>query len=118
MKTKIVSLTAILAVAATAIGLAQASGFGSYFAVILSNGTVATSSGVAAAARTAAGRYEITFNRSIAGCATLVSVTGAVPAWGVGRRKPGTADVLLVSTFSRTGAATDLPFHLMISCNS
>jgi hypothetical protein len=117
MKTKIASLAAATFAVAT-IGAGQAFGITGYFAVMLSNGIVARSSGVAAAARTAIGKYEITFNGSIAGCATLVNVTGAAPAWGVGRRKPGTTDVLQVSTFSRTGAATDLPFHLLISCNS
>ena len=118
MKMRMASLTLGFAVAAAAAVPAQSAGFGTFFATMNPNGTVLFSSGVEASARTAVGRYEITFNADIRRCAALVNVNGAVPGYGVTRRKDGTATVLEVGTFNQNGASANLATTVFILCNS
>jgi hypothetical protein len=118
MRVRISSLASGFVAAAAATVPAQSSGFGTFFATMNPNGTVVSSSGVASSVKTAVGRYEITFNPDIRRCAALVNVNGAAPGYGVTRRKDGTARVLQVGTFNRSGVSTDLPTTVFIMCNS
>lgn len=99
-------------------GAALASGFATYFAVVSQTGAVATSSGVASAAKVGAGKYEITFNRAISRCAGVVTVSSVAPSYGTTAHKGGAPTVLRVFTYSKAGALTDAAFNMLISCNS
>lgn len=87
-----------------------------YFAVINANGNTARSSGSFGSIRTAAGTYEVLFNReTLAACAYTASLAGANP--GAITIQAGNApNKLTVRTFSNTGAAANRGFHVMVMC--
>lgn len=106
-----------MAVATTA-APARAAGFGTFFAMLNANGGVVRSSGVELATKMVTGKYEVTFNRDVATCASVVSVNGAIAGYGVVRKKSGTTDVLQISVFNRSGALADLPLTVFVLCNN
>ena len=116
---KIASLAALsFAAAMTATVPAHASGFGTFYAQMLAGGTVASSSGVASAARTAVGKYSITFNRSLLGCATMVSLRGSTSGYGTSMLKGGSPTVVWVFTYNAGGALTNKDFNIFAICNT
>jgi len=102
----------------TAVGETQALGFATYFAVLGGNGTVATSSGVASSVRTGPGVYEVAFNRPIVGCALVATINGAKAGFASVAHKAGSPTTVTVSTFTTRGVASNLPFTVLITCNS
>jgi hypothetical protein len=118
MKIKIACLTALVLVAAAAlIGQAQALGYATFFARLNAAGGTVIGSGVASSSKIAVGRYEVTFNRPIQNCATLVTIEGATAAYGTARRKPASTTVLQVFTYTSTGAFADRAANVFVLCN-
>ena len=118
MNMKIASPAMAVAALVAASRQSHAAGFGTFFAAVNAAGAVSSSSGVSASTKTAVGRYEITFNRDIDGCAMTVTVAGANPRYATVRKKASTTQVIQVYTFSNTGAPIDAPFQAVVVCNS
>lgn len=95
---------------------AQSFGFATYNALILGNGTLVRSSGVSAATRVSAGRYEITFSRPVVNCIAIASIVSALPAYATSIVKGGTNNTIIVRTFNPTGVLTDFNAGLIVSC--
>lgn len=89
-----------------------------YFAVINANGATARSSGVESSSRTAAGVYQIVFNRTrLSNCAITASLIGT-EAGSLAMQVPANGKTAIVRTFSKTGAAANRAFHLTVLCGS
>ena len=93
----------------------------SHHAVVTAQGVLARGRGVASVARTAAGRYQVVFNRDIRGCAFVVSLGdagAAVPPEGQATTSALATNVnaVAVRTESSNGNPADRPFHLIVSC--
>ena len=91
------------------------------FAVVTAVGTLARGRGVTSATRTAEGRYQVIFDRDVRPCAYLVSVGDAGAAGPPQGEAASTAlasnvNGVAIRTESSNGAATDRPFHLIVSC--
>lgn len=101
------------------------------WAVVAANGTVARFSSNLGSAPTVdhvvgSGVYEVNFGKDVTNCvyeATIGDTANAVPAQGQVSvsgdvdNEPSVNDVY-VQTFGTDGTtATDLPFHLLVSCN-
>ena len=107
------SLIAGAAVLLAGIGSANASGFATYFAVVVATGKVAISSGVHSATKTAVGTYIVMFNRNINACAEVASVRSAP---GFASVKPSGSESIVVSTFANNGVAVNRAFDVIVSC--
>jgi hypothetical protein len=96
-----------------------------HHAVVTGAGVLARGRGVASVARTAAGRYQVIFDRDVRSCAYVATV-GDVSAAG-----PGTGTASVSSLASNPGGVevrtveynaggnpvnTNKPFHLLVNC--
>lgn len=111
---------AILALTAGAFLLPAADAaqaFSSFYAVVNSGGSVARGSGVASATRSATGRYNITFTRTVKNCAHVASLATTTAGSAVVSAHPSpTNKILQVFTFGPTGTASNQNFTVMVSC--
>jgi hypothetical protein len=76
-------------------------------------GSVIRGAGVASAQRPTAGEYTVTFNRDVSNCAVQVtpfSTTAVMATY----QEAGT--VVTVRLFDDLGAATDVPFDIVVVC--
>lgn len=95
------------------------------WAVVAGDGTLARSRGAVAAARTAFGRYRVSFDRSVASCAlsATIAVVAApdtvlvdrVPTLGIDPADPAVVTVRIYQA-SNPGNSEDAPFHLTLIC--
>ena len=91
-------------------------------AVINADGTEDRGRGLVSSNRIGAGTYEVFFDRSIKKCAWtgtvgLGSFSGSTgPAMITITGRVGTNNGLFVTTFNGAAAATDLPFHTVVTC--
>ena len=90
-------------------------------AVVTAAGLLARGRGVSSATRTAAGRYQVIFDRDVRGCvyvATIGDAGGAAPAAGLVETSALGSNVSGVSlrTQNSNGTPSDRPFHLLVSC--
>jgi hypothetical protein len=99
---------------------AQSFGFASFHALVGATGVVARGSGVKAVTRPAVGRYRVQFTRRVNATACIYTATLLGPQGGQAsvQMVQGQPDTIAVFTFSRTGIAANLPFNLLVSCNS
>ena len=92
------------------------------WAVVASNGALVRSSNVNAAAKVQnPGRYQVTFNRNVAGCAYLATLGGTGNDFPIRGEiyvasQPGNANAVRVATRNANGNFADRPFHLAVSC--
>jgi hypothetical protein len=100
--------------ASAAVQAASATGFATYFAVVAGNGNVSRSSGVASAARTSTGTYDVTFNRKINYCGTVASISNGGAGYASVDNK--SSFVITVTTFAANGAKANLAFQVMVMC--
>jgi len=90
-------------------------------AVITAGGLIARAKGVASAARTGNGRYQVIFNRDVRGC-TYVATVGDPGAAGPPQGQvtvgalASSVNGVNVRTESSSGNAQNKPFHLIVSC--
>ncbi len=93
------------------------------FAVVASSGVlVRGSSSVVSASNVGfPGNYQVIFNKNVSGCAYVATIgdtdsgsTAPGEIWVAGRN--GNADGVFVDTQDDTGAESNLPFHLSVSC--
>ena len=89
------------------------------FAVVGASGSLIKSSGVMTLVKPATGRYELTFNQDVSGCASLATPgsAGSLPdgeAAAASTPPPGAK--VTVRTFDSTGADDDLGFTLAVFC--
>lgn len=94
------------------------------WAVVNEDGVLVRGKNTAAgdpAARTAAGRYQVIFNRAVSTCSYAVTVgapANGLPAIGFARAASLTANAngVRVGTTNDGGAEIDRPFHLAVFC--
>ena len=88
------------------------------WAVVNQNGTLARGSRVTGVTYLGVGRYEITFNRSVAGCAYIATTANAYSqALGVYTASGHlSANGVYVETKNQGGGLTDGPFNLLVAC--
>jgi hypothetical protein len=93
------------------------------FAVVASSGVLVrgSSSSVVSASNIGTGGYQVIFNKNVSGCAYVATIGdtdagSAVPGeiWVAGLA--GNADGVFVDTQDSTGAESNRPFHLSVSC--
>ena len=91
-------------------------------AAVNSGGGIARGSGVANSAHQGgSGLYQVIFNRNVSSCVAVATLS-EVPGGGTTAADNGeiTTAIHESSVFVRTrnssGAPTDLPFHLIVSC--
>jgi len=93
---------------------AQASpGFVMFYADIKNDGTVFQTSGAQSSTRTALGRFQVTFPRTINRCALTANTTSGVASV----LRDAATGVVEVRTFDTTGAPSDRAFNLLVVCN-
>jgi hypothetical protein len=94
-------------------------------AVVTGAGVFARGRGVASVARTAAGRYQVVFDRDVRGCvyvATVGDVSAAGPGTGTASvaGMPTTPNGVEVRTVTYNAGGNPVnenrPFHLLVSC--
>jgi hypothetical protein len=94
-------------------------------AVVDSNGVLVRGRGVTSAARTAAGRYQVIFDREVRSCvyvATVGDVTAAGPGTGTASVAglPSSVNGVEVRTVSYNAGGNPVnenkPFHLVVTC--
>jgi hypothetical protein len=96
---------------------ANAQAFSGFYAVVNSGGSVARGSGVDSATRSATGRYNITFTRSVKNCAHVASLATTTAGSAVVTAHPNPSNkILQVYTFGPTGTASNQNFTVMVSC--
>lgn len=88
------------------------------WAVVNQNGTLARGSRVTAVTWLGTGRYEVTFDRNVAGCAYIATTRNAYSqALGVytasGHQSP---KGVYIETKNQGGGLTDGPFNLLVAC--
>jgi hypothetical protein len=88
------------------------------WAVVNQNGTLASGSRVTGVTYLGTGRYEVTFDRSVSGCAYIATTKNAhSQALGIftagGHLSP---NGVYVETKNQGGGLTDGPFHLLVAC--
>ena len=101
-------------------GVGTAAGL-THFAVIASNGAKVRSRNMTGSGRTGQGTYNVTFNRTVSGCAYLVSLGGTTTQLPSGTASAaqlaGTSNGVRVRTRNATnGNAADRSFHLALVC--
>lgn len=92
------------------------------WARIADDGTLKEARGATAVTRTAAGQYQVTFDRSIAACAVQASVTSidttappvghTLTAW----TSPGDPKIVQVRAVDGAAVDADTPFHVSVLC--
>jgi hypothetical protein len=94
-------------------------------AVVTGAGVLARGRGVTSVVRTAAGRYQIAFDRDVRGCvyvATVGDVGAAGPGTGTASVASNPANAMAIDvrtvTYNAGGNPVDenRPFHLLVSC--
>lgn len=94
-------------------------------AVVTGAGVLARGRGVTSVARTAAGRYQVAFDRDVRGCvyvATVGDVSAAGPGTGTASvaSNPANAFSVIVRTVTYNAGGNPVdenrPFHLLVSC--
>jgi hypothetical protein len=90
------------------------------WAVVKSDGTIASQNGVSSVSRTAVGRYTVTFSSSVSGCSWLATLTnldqnGTLVSGSITTNASSTATQVRVATAFQ-GAAADEPFSLAVFC--
>ena len=95
---------------------AQSFGNATFSAYVLSTGAISRSSGLASVTRPQTGAYTMTFTRDLSACYFAVSAVGTTPAFGNGTVSTANPKVLFVRTFSGAGAATNVPFNVIVVC--
>lgn len=88
------------------------------WAVVNQDGTLARHSRVTSVTRLGTGRYEVTFNRNVAGCAYIATTQNAYSqALGVYTASGHlSANGVYIETKNQGGGLTDGPFNLLVSC--
>ena len=88
------------------------------WAVVNQNGTLARGSRVTSVAKLGTGQYEVTFNRSVTGCAYIATTTNAYSqALGIFTASGHlSANGVFVETKNQGGGLTDGPFNLVVAC--
>lgn len=101
-----------------ACGAADAQSFpGEYFAVINGNtGNTVRGSGVDTSSRTAAGVYQISFNRTMAACAFTASLSGQAAGQLTVSTEAGSPARLVVRTFNVAGLPANRGFQVIALC--
>jgi hypothetical protein len=114
------ALAAALLVAGLA-SIASASGASSnLFATVDMNGNLIDGGGVTGVTHIGTGRYEVTFNENVSGCAYVASTQNAFSQalqifTAGGHLSP---DGVYVETKNQGGGLTDGPFNLIVDCGS
>lgn len=88
------------------------------WAVVNQNGTLARGSRVTGVTYLGIGRYEITFDRNVSGCAYIATTKNAY-SQALGVYTAGghlSANGVYVETKNQGGGLTDGPFNLLVSC--
>jgi hypothetical protein len=88
------------------------------WAVVNLNGTLASGSRVTGTTRLGVGRYEVTFDRNVAGCAYIATTKNAY-SQALGVFTAGghsSANGVYVETKNQGGGLTDGPFNLLVAC--
>ena len=98
----------------------QATGL-THHAVVTAQGVLARGRNVSSVARTAAGRYQVIFDRDVRGCAYVTTVGdagAAAPPEGQASTSAlaTNANAVAIRTESSNGNPADRPFHLILSC--
>jgi hypothetical protein len=92
------------------------------FAVVNANGTLARGFRAVSSQRFAVGRYAVTFNRNVRGCAYVATIG---LSGSVGFSSPGqisvvglvsSANGVFIAVSNSAGADADLGFHLAVHC--
>lgn len=99
-------------------GAQAASAVRHLWAVVNQNGTLARGSRVTGVTYLGVGRYEITFDRNVAGCAYIATTRNAY-SQALGVFTAGghlSANGVYVETKNQGGGLTDGPFNLLVSC--
>jgi hypothetical protein len=91
------------------------------WAVVNDDGTLARGSGASSSQRLAPGQYEVRFGgRSVRECAYTATLGNAGITAQLGFvsavRRSDTPDGVFVATWNTGTTASDLPFHLIVSC--
>ena len=88
------------------------------WAVVAGNGALTRGSRVTGAARLGVGRYEITFDRNVSGCAYVATTTNAYSQALTIFTASGhsSANGVYVETKNQGGGLTDGPFNLLVAC--
>jgi hypothetical protein len=88
------------------------------WAVVAANGTLTRGSRVTGVTRLGVGQYEVTFNRSVTGCAYVATTQNAYSqALGIFTASGHlSANGVYVETKNQGGGLTDGPFDLLVSC--
>lgn len=99
-------------------GTQAASAVRHLWAVVNQNGTLARGSRVTGVTYLGVGRYEITFDRNVAGCAYIATTNNAY-SQALGVFTAGghlSANGVYVETKNQGGGLTDGPFNLLVAC--
>jgi len=88
------------------------------WAVVAANGSLTRGSRVTGTSRLGVGRYEITFDRSVSGCAYVATTANAFSQALTIFTASGhsSANGVYVETKNQGGGLTDGPFHLLVAC--
>jgi hypothetical protein len=88
------------------------------WAVVAANGSLTRGSRVTGVSRLGVGQYEVTFNRSVTGCAYVATTQNAYSqALGIFTASGHlSANGVYVETKNQGGGLTDGPFDLLVSC--
>jgi hypothetical protein len=89
-----------------------------YFAVATSSGRFVRGNAVSGGREPAVGTYSVGFAENVSGCAYSATL-GTSDATAVPSGRIAVSDLggrVGVQTFDASGAATDLPFHLIVAC--
>ena len=102
-------------------GAADVAGGHTHQAVVNASGALARGRNVTFAVRTGTGLYQVLFNRDVRGCVYVGSVggttTGSPPQGMFSANSLATnGNGVVVRTLNDQGAATNRPFHLIVSC--
>ncbi len=98
-------------------------GTGTYAATVGSSGLLVRGTRATSAVRTATGRFEIDFADNISQCSWVVSIGGTAttqptPGYAVVYRSSAATNRLVVRTYGTNDAASNLPFHTIVVCDS
>ena len=88
------------------------------WAVVRMDGSLAHGSRVTSTTHLGTGRYEVTFNRNVSGCAYVATTVNAYSqALGIFTASGHlSANGVYVETKNQGGGLTDGPFHLLVAC--
>jgi hypothetical protein len=88
------------------------------WAVVKQNGTLARGSRVTGVTYLGVGRYEVTFDRNVAGCAYIATTRNAYSQAIIAYTASGhgSAKGVYIETKNQGGGLTDGPFNLLVAC--